>query len=68
MSETERVGITPKSWTSELHRGVMHLGKCWYVVSAEIDEAGFAKGVRLDGPYPDHETAEAEVDKHRSRA
>jgi len=46
----------------------MHLGKRWYVVSAEIDEAGFAKGVRLDGPYPDHETAEAEVDKHRSRA
>jgi len=44
----------------------MHLGKCWYVVSAEIDEAGFAKGVRLDGPYPDHETAEAEVDKHRT--
>ena len=68
MAETERVGITPKSWTSELQRGVMHLGKRWYVVSAEIDEAGFAKGVRLDGPYPDHETAKAEVDKHRSRA
>ncbi len=68
MADTERVGITPKSWTSELQRGVMHLGKRWYVVSAEIDEAGFAKGVRLDGPYPDHETAKAEVDKHRSGA
>ena len=67
MSETQRVGITPKSWTSELHRGVMHLGKRWYVVSAEINEAGFAEGVRLDGPYPDHEAAEAEVNRHRNR-
>jgi len=37
------------------------------VVSAEINEAGFAEGVRLDGPFPDHETAEAEVNRHRSR-
>jgi hypothetical protein len=66
VSESERVGITPKSWTKELHRGVMHLGKRWYVVSAEINEAGFAEGVRLDGPFPDHETAEAEVDKPSS--
>ncbi len=61
MSETERVGITPKSWTSGLQHGVMHLGKRWYVVSAEINEAGHADGVRLDGPYPDHATAEAEA-------
>ena len=66
VSETKRVGITPKSWTNELHSGVMHLGKRWYVVSAEINEAGVAEGVRLDGPYPDHEGAEAEVDKHRN--
>jgi hypothetical protein len=59
MAENARVGITPKSWTSELHRGVMHLGKRWYVVSAEIDESGRAEGVRLDGPYPDHTSAEA---------
>jgi hypothetical protein len=39
----------------------MHLGKRWYVVSAEINEAGKAEGVRLDGPYPDHATAEAQA-------
>lgn len=61
MSQGERVGITPKSWTTEQHHGVMHLGKRWYVVSAEINEAGRAEGVRLDGPYPDHATAEAEA-------
>lgn len=61
MSETDRIGITPKSWTAELHHGVMHLGKRWYVVSAEIDESGRAEGVRLDGPYADHATAEAEA-------
>jgi len=61
MSESERVGITPKSWTGELHHGVMHLGKRWYVVSAEIDDRGRAEGVRLDGPYPDRETAESEA-------
>ena len=65
MSETKRVGITPKSWTTQLHRGVMHLGKRWYVVRAEINEAGHAEGVRLDGPYPDHETATAEVDRQQ---
>lgn len=61
MAEGERVGITPKSWTAELHRGVLHLGKRWYVVSAELDERGRAEGVRLDGPYPDRESAESAV-------
>jgi hypothetical protein len=64
MSEKERVGITPKSWTAQRHRGVLHLGKRWYVLSAEIDNAGIAKGVRLDGPYADHETAEAQIAQH----
>jgi hypothetical protein len=67
MSETERVGITPRSWSAERHHGVLHLGKRWYVLSADIDDAGTAKGVRLDGPYADHEAAEAEVAKHQSR-
>jgi hypothetical protein len=57
----DRPGITPKSWSAELHQGVLHLGKRWYVVSAELDEHGKAKGVRLDGPYPDRETAEAKT-------
>jgi hypothetical protein len=57
----ERVGITPKSWTAESHHGVLHLGKRWYVVSAELDESGRADGVRLDGPFADHATAEAEA-------
>jgi hypothetical protein len=65
MSETERVGITPKSWTTQLHRGVMHLGKRWYVLSAEINDAGHADGVRLDGPYPDHETAQQEANRQQ---
>jgi hypothetical protein len=44
----------------------LHLGKRWYVLSADFDEAGTARGVRLDGPYPDHESAEAQVDpQHR---
>lgn len=43
---------------------VLHLGKRWYVLSADIDEAGTARGVRLDGPYADHETAEAQVELH----
>ena len=55
----ERIGITPKSWTMELHHGVLHLGKRWYVVSAEISSDGRAEGVRLDGPYSDREKAEA---------
>jgi hypothetical protein len=59
MTESHRVGITPKSWTAEMHHGVLHLGKRWYVVSAKLKEDGRAEGVRLDGPYPDHETAEA---------
>src|SRR2546428_766374 len=36
MAESGRVGITPKSWTAQLHRGVMHLGKRWYVISAFV--------------------------------
>jgi len=32
MSEKERVGITPKSWTGQRHHGVLHLGKRWYVL------------------------------------
>ena len=57
----DRVGITPKSWTAELHNGVLHLGKRWYVVSAELDEQGNAEGVRLDGPYSDRGAAEAKI-------
>src|SRR5216683_1086302 len=57
MSEKERVGITPKSWTGQRHHGVLHLGKRWYVLSADIDDTGTARGVRLDGPYDDHATA-----------
>ena len=67
MSETERVGITPRSWTEQRHHGVLHLGKRWYVLSADFDDAGTARGVRLDGPYPDHEAAEAAVEKQRGR-
>ena len=58
-----RVGITPRSWTAELHHGVLHLGKRWYVVSAELDEHGAADGVRLDGPYPDKSAAEDQARK-----
>jgi len=65
VGETGRVGITPKSWTAETrasaHHGVLHLGKRWYVVSAEIDEDGRTDGVRLDGPYPDKAAAEAQA-------
>jgi len=64
MSEKERVGITPKSWTAQRHHGVLHLGKRWYVLSADIDEAGTAIVVRLDGPYVDHHTSEAQVERH----
>jgi hypothetical protein len=59
VGEGERVGITPRSWTAEQHHGVLHLGKRWYVVSAELDASGHPDGVRLDGPYEDHESAEA---------
>lgn len=61
MTEGDRVGITPRSWTAELHHGVLHLGKRWYVVSAELDESGRADGVRLDGPYADRDSAEAQA-------
>jgi hypothetical protein len=67
MAETDRLGITPKSWTTELHFGVMHLGKRWYVVSAEINESGRAEGVRLDGPFPDHATAHAEAERKQRK-
>lgn len=63
MADEDRVGITPKSWSTELHHGVMHLGKRWYVLSAEVNEEGVAEGVRLDGPYPDHDSAEAAARK-----
>ena len=63
MGESDRVGITPKSWTAELHHGVLHLGKRWYVVSAELDESGRAQGVRLDGPYADKADAEARAQR-----
>jgi hypothetical protein len=59
VAEGERIGITPKSWTAESHHGVLHLGKRWYVVSAELDERGRAEGVRLDGPYADRDSAES---------
>ena len=59
----DRIGITPKSWTAQTgvaaHHGVLHLGKRWNVVSAELDEQGGADGVRLDGPYQDKGAAEA---------
>ncbi len=65
MGDRDRVGITPKSWSTETglaaHHGVLHLGKRWYVVSAELDESGRAQGVRLDGPYPDHDAAEKQA-------
>ena len=68
MSEGDRVGITPRSWTAERHHGVLHLGKRWYVVSAEVDAGGHAEGVRLDGPYPDHESAEAQARRMQGRS
>jgi hypothetical protein len=68
MSEGDRVGITPKSWTAELHHGVLHLGKRWYVVSAELDGEGRAEGVRLDGPYPDRTSAESAAQRMQSTA
>lgn len=64
----ERIGITPKSWTAKLHHGVLHLGKRWYVVSAELDEHGQAEGVRLDGPYPDREAAESQAQRMQDQS
>jgi hypothetical protein len=61
VGESDRIGITPRSWTAELHHGVLHLGKRWYVVSAELDQHGHAGGVRLDGPYEDRNEAESRV-------
>lgn len=63
MREGDRVGITPRSWTAESQHGVLHLGKRWYVVSAELDEHGRAHGVRLDGPFDDHAAAEAQAQR-----
>jgi len=65
MAESERVGITPRSWTSERQYGVLHLGKRWYVVTADIDSTGKASGVRLDGPFADRQTAEAAIEQQR---
>jgi len=65
MAESERVGITPRSWTSERQYGVLHLGKRWYVVTADIDSTGNASGVRLDGPFADRQTAEAAIEQQR---
>jgi len=45
---------------------VLHLGKRWYVLSADIDDAGTVRGVRLDGPYADHQTAEGQVEQHHT--
>jgi len=67
VSERDRVGITPKSWTAQLHHGVLHLGKRWYVVSAELDDNGLAHGVRLDGPYPDHDAAESQARRMKDK-
>ena len=67
--EAGRVGITPKSWTSELHHGVLHLGKRWYVISAELDEHGRGVGgVRLDGPFADKDAAEAQAGAAQAQA
>ena len=55
------------SWMAQSQHGVLHLGKRWYVVTADIDEARIARGVRLDGPYADHETAEAKIEKQRNQ-
>ena len=59
--ERERVGITPKSWTTDMHHGILHLGKRWYIVSAKLDVEGHAEGVRLDGPYENEAAAEAKA-------
>jgi hypothetical protein len=61
MFETKRVRITPTSRTAQRHHGVLQPGKRLYVLAADIDQAGIARGVRLDGPYADHEGAEAKV-------
>ena len=57
----DRVGITPKSWTTDMHHGILHLGKRWYVVSALLDEEGHAEGVRLDGPFENEAAAAAKA-------
>jgi len=57
----DRVGITPKSWTTDMHHGILHLGKRWYVVSARLDEKGHADGVRLDGPFENEAEADAKA-------
>ena len=58
MGQPDRVGITPRSWTTDTHHGILHLGKRWYVVSAQLDEEGHAEGVRLDGPFADEASAQ----------
>ncbi len=44
-----------------MHHGILHLGKRWYVVSAQLDEEGHAEGVRLDGPFENEAAAEAKA-------
>lgn len=61
----KRKGITPKSWTEGTHRGVLHLGHRWYVISATLSAAGVPSGVRLDGPYATREEAEATMSGRR---
>jgi hypothetical protein len=51
-----------------LHHGVLHLGKRWYVISAELDESGRAEGVRLDGPFADREAADSRARQMQARA
>lgn len=62
----DRVGITPKSWTTNTHHGILHLGKRWYVVSAQLDEDGHAEGVRLDGPFENEAAAAANARQGQS--
>jgi hypothetical protein len=63
---SDRVGITPKSWTTNTHHGILHLGKRWYVVSAQLDEDGHAEGVRLDGPFENEAAAAAKARQGQS--
>lgn len=63
---SERLGITPKSWTTDTHHGILHLGKRWYVVSAQLDAEGHAEGVRLDGPFESEAAAAARARQSQS--
>ena len=50
-----------------MHHGILHLGKRWYVVSAQLDEEGHAEGVRLDGPFENETAAEAKARQGEDR-